>query len=170
MPRCLVAAGAALMIAPWMVRDAGDHRKSGGAADEQRISQSLFSRRHRSGTGQRSALVRRAFRPRRCPGNWPSATTSPAPSGRSCSRCRSACSRCASREGRLLWAAAIVVALPWLTNTGARFLMPARRPGGDRARHVAAASPGVGGDRGAGRALLAACAGCLGDALQLPPA
>ena len=29
------------------------------------------------------------------------------------------------REGRLLWAAAILVALPWLTNTGARFLMPA---------------------------------------------
>ncbi len=29
------------------------------------------------------------------------------------------------REGRLLWAAALLLALPWLTNTGARFLMPA---------------------------------------------
>ncbi|MCU1238440.1 MAG: hypothetical protein JWP63_6407, partial [Candidatus Solibacter sp.] len=29
------------------------------------------------------------------------------------------------REGRLLWAAAILVALPWITNSGARFLMPA---------------------------------------------
>ena len=28
------------------------------------------------------------------------------------------------RAGRLLWAAALLVALPWLTNTGARFLMP----------------------------------------------
>ena len=28
------------------------------------------------------------------------------------------------REGRLLWAAALVLALPWLSNTGARFLMP----------------------------------------------
>jgi len=28
------------------------------------------------------------------------------------------------REGRLLWAAALLLALPWLTNTGARFLMP----------------------------------------------
>jgi hypothetical protein len=28
------------------------------------------------------------------------------------------------REGRLLWAAALVLALPWFTNTGARFLMP----------------------------------------------
>jgi hypothetical protein len=28
------------------------------------------------------------------------------------------------REGRLLWAAAIVLALPWFANTGARFLMP----------------------------------------------
>ncbi len=27
--------------------------------------------------------------------------------------------------GRLLWAAALLLALPWLTNTGARFLMPA---------------------------------------------
>ena len=29
------------------------------------------------------------------------------------------------REGRLLWAAALLLALPWLSNTGARFLMPA---------------------------------------------
>ncbi|MEO8595088.1 MAG: discoidin domain-containing protein [Candidatus Solibacter sp.] len=29
------------------------------------------------------------------------------------------------RQGRLLWAAALLLALPWLTNTGARFLMPA---------------------------------------------
>ncbi len=29
------------------------------------------------------------------------------------------------RAGRLLWAAALLIALPWLTNTGARFLMPA---------------------------------------------
>jgi hypothetical protein len=29
------------------------------------------------------------------------------------------------RAGRLLWAAALLLALPWLTNTGARFLMPA---------------------------------------------
>jgi hypothetical protein len=29
------------------------------------------------------------------------------------------------RGGRLLWAAALLLALPWLTNTGARFLMPA---------------------------------------------
>ena len=29
------------------------------------------------------------------------------------------------RAGRLVWAAAILLALPWLTNTGARFLMPA---------------------------------------------
>ena len=29
------------------------------------------------------------------------------------------------REGRLLWAAALLLALPWRTNTGARFLMPA---------------------------------------------
>ena len=29
------------------------------------------------------------------------------------------------RAGRLLWAAAFLVALPWITNTGARFLMPA---------------------------------------------
>jgi hypothetical protein len=29
------------------------------------------------------------------------------------------------REGRLLWVAALLLALPWLTNTGARFLMPA---------------------------------------------
>jgi hypothetical protein len=29
------------------------------------------------------------------------------------------------REGRLLWALAFLMALPWLTNTGARFLMPA---------------------------------------------
>jgi hypothetical protein len=29
------------------------------------------------------------------------------------------------RGGRLLWAAALFLALPWLTNTGARFLMPA---------------------------------------------
>ena len=28
-------------------------------------------------------------------------------------------------RGRLLWAAALLLALPWLTNTGARFLMPA---------------------------------------------
>ena len=28
------------------------------------------------------------------------------------------------REGRLLWAAAAILALPWFTNTGARFLMP----------------------------------------------
>jgi hypothetical protein len=28
------------------------------------------------------------------------------------------------REGRLLWAAAILLALPWITNSGARFLMP----------------------------------------------
>jgi hypothetical protein len=28
------------------------------------------------------------------------------------------------REGRLLWACAAVLALPWLSNTGARFLMP----------------------------------------------
>jgi hypothetical protein len=28
------------------------------------------------------------------------------------------------REGRLLWAAALLLALPWFTNTGARFLMP----------------------------------------------
>ena len=28
------------------------------------------------------------------------------------------------REGRMLWLAAILLALPWLTNTGARFLMP----------------------------------------------
>jgi hypothetical protein len=28
------------------------------------------------------------------------------------------------REGRLLWIAAAVLALPWITNTGARFLMP----------------------------------------------
>jgi hypothetical protein len=27
--------------------------------------------------------------------------------------------------GRLLWAAALLLALPWITNTGARFLMPA---------------------------------------------
>jgi hypothetical protein len=30
-----------------------------------------------------------------------------------------------SARGRLLWAAALLLALPWLTNTGARFLMPA---------------------------------------------
>ena len=29
------------------------------------------------------------------------------------------------RGGRFLWAAALLLALPWLTNTGARFLMPA---------------------------------------------
>jgi hypothetical protein len=29
------------------------------------------------------------------------------------------------REGRLLWAAALLVGLPWISNTGARFLMPA---------------------------------------------
>ena len=29
-----------------------------------------------------------------------------------------------SRAGRWLWAAAILLALPWFTNTGARFLMP----------------------------------------------
>src|ERR1017187_4257630 len=29
------------------------------------------------------------------------------------------------RGGRLLWAAAILLALPWIANTGARFLMPA---------------------------------------------
>ncbi len=29
------------------------------------------------------------------------------------------------RTGRILWAAALLLALPWLTNTGARFLMPA---------------------------------------------
>jgi hypothetical protein len=29
------------------------------------------------------------------------------------------------RGGRLLWAAALLLALPWVTNTGARFLMPA---------------------------------------------
>src|SRR5262249_521263 len=29
------------------------------------------------------------------------------------------------REGRWLWAGAVLLALPWLTNTGARFLMPA---------------------------------------------
>ena len=29
------------------------------------------------------------------------------------------------RGGRLLWAAALLLAMPWLTNTGARFLMPA---------------------------------------------
>jgi hypothetical protein len=29
------------------------------------------------------------------------------------------------RAGRLLWAVALLVALPWLSNTGARFLMPA---------------------------------------------
>jgi hypothetical protein len=29
------------------------------------------------------------------------------------------------REGRMAWAAAAILALPWLTNTGARFLMPA---------------------------------------------
>jgi hypothetical protein len=29
------------------------------------------------------------------------------------------------RGGRLLWAAALLLALPWLSNTGARFLMPA---------------------------------------------
>jgi hypothetical protein len=29
-----------------------------------------------------------------------------------------------SRSGRLLWAGALLLALPWLTNTGARFLMP----------------------------------------------
>ena len=29
------------------------------------------------------------------------------------------------RGGRVLWAAAFLLALPWLTNTGARFLMPA---------------------------------------------
>jgi hypothetical protein len=28
------------------------------------------------------------------------------------------------REGRLLWTAAVLLALPWFTNTGARFLMP----------------------------------------------
>jgi hypothetical protein len=30
-----------------------------------------------------------------------------------------------SRGGRILWAAAMLVALPWLSNSGARFLMPA---------------------------------------------
>ena len=30
-----------------------------------------------------------------------------------------------SRSGRVLWAAALLLALPWITNTGARFLMPA---------------------------------------------
>ena len=73
-------------------------------------------------------------------------------------------------RGRLLWAAALLLALPWLTNTGARFLMPAVA--------LAAIALGMALPRpvawaaiaSAGRPLLAPRARRLGDPLQFPAA
>ena len=127
-PVLIVAAGAALMMAPWMVRAAVLTGNPVAPLMNRLFPNPLLPHRHRAGTGRGPAFSRRRAARWKCPGNWRSAIISPAPTDRCCSRCPSACSPCAAADGfrgRLLWAAALLLALPWLTNTGARFLMPA---------------------------------------------
>jgi hypothetical protein len=123
-PLLMVAAGAALMMAPWMVR-AVVLTGNPVAPLMNRVFPSAY---FHIATEQEMAANLRSLgdvRPAQVPwelafGDRLTGTFGPLflalPIGLIALR---------RRGGRLLWAAALLLALPWLTNTGARFLMPA---------------------------------------------
>jgi hypothetical protein len=123
-PILVVAAGAALMMAPWIVRDVA---LTGNPVAP--LMNRLFPNPYfHIATEQELAANLRSLgdvRPVQVPwelafGDHLTGTFGPLllalPIGLLAMR---------YRTGRLLWAAALLLALPWLTNTGARFLMPA---------------------------------------------
>src|ERR1035437_7453135 len=135
-PVLIVAAGALLMMAPWMVRAVV---LTGNPVAP--LMNSVFPNPYfHIATEQELAAGMRSLgdvRPAQVPwelafGDRLTGTFGPLflalPLGLLALRRRVGCpeSRPGSRPGgRLLWAATLLVALPWLTNTGARFLMPA---------------------------------------------
>ena len=94
-PVLIVAAGAVLMMAPWVVRAAVLTGNPVAPLMNRAVSQSVLPHRHRSGTGDGPAVARRRDARWKCPGSWRSATISPAPTDRCCWHCPSDCSRCA---------------------------------------------------------------------------
>ena len=127
-PVLIVAAGAALMMAPWVLRAAV---LTGNPVAP--LMNRLFPNPHfHIATDQELASDLRSLgdvRPLEVPwelafGDHLTGTYGPLllalPVGLLALRRRQDRFR-----GRLLWAAALLLALPWLTNTGARFLMPA---------------------------------------------
>jgi hypothetical protein len=126
-PALVVAAGAALMMAPWMVRAAA---LTGNPVAP--LMNRVFPNRHfHIATEQELAANLRSLgdvRPAQVPwelafGDHLTGTFGPLlfalPIGLLALR------RQDGFRGRLVWAAVLLLALPWLTNTGARFLMPA---------------------------------------------
>ena len=93
-PVLIVAAGAVLTMAPWVVRAAV---LTGNPVAP--LMNRLFPNPHfHIATDQELATDLRSLgdvAPRKCPGSLRSATISPAPTDRCCWRCRSDCSRCA---------------------------------------------------------------------------
>jgi len=119
----LVAAGAALAIAPWMIRSA---ILTGNPVAP--LMNSLFPNPyfHVATEAELAGVLRTLgqVKPAQVPwelafGDHLTGTFGPLflalPVGLLALR---------RREGRWLWAAALALALPWITNTGARFLMP----------------------------------------------
>ncbi len=127
-PVLLVAAGAGLMMAPWMVRAVA----LTGNPVAPLMNQVFPNRYFHIATEQELAANLRSFgdvRPAEVPwelafGDHLTGTFGPLlfalPLGLLVLRRGQDGFR-----GRLLWAAVLLLALPWLTNTGARFLMPA---------------------------------------------
>jgi hypothetical protein len=120
----LVAAGAALVIAPWMVRDLAITGNPVAPMMSSVFTNPWF---HAATDRELAADLRSlgGIPPAQVPwelafGDHLTGTFGPLffalPLGLLALK---------KREGRLLWAAALLFALPWLTNTGARFLMPA---------------------------------------------
>ena len=128
-PVLLVAAGAGLMMAPWIGACRGAHRKPGRAAHEPACFRTGTSTSLPSRNWPRTCDLSATSRPAQVPwelafGDHLTGTFGPLlfalPLGLLVLRRRQDGFR-----GRLLWAAVLLLALPWLTNTGARFLMPA---------------------------------------------
>jgi hypothetical protein len=123
-PALVVAAGAALMMAPWIVRDVALTGNPVAPLMNRVFPNPYF---HIATEEELAANLRSLgdVRPAQVPwelafGDHLTGTFGPLlmvlPIGLLALR---------HRAGRLLWAAALLLALPWLTNTGARFLMPA---------------------------------------------
>ena len=123
-PIFIVAAGAALMMAPWMVRAAVVTGNPFAPLVNRVFPNPYF---HIASEQELAANLRSLgdVRPAQVPwelafGDRLTGTFGPLllalPIGLLALR---------RRAGRLLWAAALLLSLPWITNTGARFLMPA---------------------------------------------
>ena len=74
-PALVLAAGAALTVAPWMLHALVLTGNPRGAAAQRPVSQPLFPPRHGARNGRRISLPARHTPRSRCPGNWPWETT-----------------------------------------------------------------------------------------------